>query len=190
MVTSLLNASPPHVHIVRPKHSNTPTPYCPPAHIHTLLTNMKMCFYSISFDQTLCGDAWVYSDAFQFNAFVGSSGSIALTACTSTATPAIKQATRQFISRRPLVERDLIAKTPITTPASTPASTPAITLTTTNTMACSKCGTFEKSGRVSCCAPGGAWFKNCGGARNKNVDHKWFEGVAACKRTSKANGML
>merc|ERR1712032_1428143 len=48
---------------------------------------------------------------------------------------------------------------------------------------CPKCGTFEKSGRNSCCAPGGAWYNNCGGARNKNVDHKWFEGVAACKHT-------
>ena len=47
---------------------------------------------------------------------------------------------------------------------------------------CAKCGRFGKSGRVSCCATGGAWYKNCGGAANKNVDHRWFEGVEACKR--------
>merc|ERR1719305_1436371 len=51
-------------------------------------------------------------------------------------------------------------------------------------MACPKCGTFKKSGRKSCCAPGGAWFKNCGGIRQTKVDHKWFEGVAACKHTT------
>merc|ERR1719201_3088543 len=47
-------------------------------------------------------------------------------------------------------------------------------------MTCPKCGTFKKSGRVSCCAPGGAWFKNCGGAGNKNVGHRWSEGTEAC----------
>merc|ERR1712032_1777544 len=59
-----------------------------------------------------------------------------------------------------------------------------IVRTMAKTMTCLKCGMFKKSGRSSCCAPGGAWFKNCGGARNKNVGHKWFEGVAACKRTT------
>merc|ERR1712203_897227 len=44
-----------------------------------------------------------------------------------------------------------------------------------------KCGTFAKSGRVSCCAPGGAWFKKCGEVGNKNVDHRWFEGTEACE---------
>merc|ERR1711934_701701 len=67
---------------------------------------------------------------------------------------------------------------PIATSVGTPALTPTI---------CPKCGTFKKSGRRSCCAPGGAWFKNCGGAHNKNVDHKWFEGVAACKRMTTTN---
>ena len=52
-------------------------------------------------------------------------------------------------------------------------------------MTCPKCGAFTKSGRVSCCAPGGAWFKNCGGARNGNADHKWIEGVTACKGKSR-----
>merc|ERR1712187_14779 len=47
--------------------------------------------------------------------------------------------------------------------------------------ACSKCGTFPKSGRVSCCAPGGSWYKNCGAANNDNFDHKWSEGTEVCK---------
>merc|ERR1712037_324506 len=49
---------------------------------------------------------------------------------------------------------------------------------------CPKCSTFEKSGRLSCCAPGGAWYRNCGGAGKRDVDHRWFEGVQACKRTT------
>merc|ERR1712224_1191878 len=71
--------------------------------------------------------------------------------------------------RRPLAGRELIVHTP-----------GATSVTTANTP-CPKCGTFGKSGRVSCCAPGGAWFKNCGGASNRNVGHRWFEGVEACK---------
>ena len=46
---------------------------------------------------------------------------------------------------------------------------------------CSKCGTTKKSGKHSCCAPGGAWFKNCGDAGDKTFDHTWAEGIHACK---------
>ena len=46
--------------------------------------------------------------------------------------------------------------------------------------ACSKCGYFKKSGKRSCCAVGGAWFKDCGDANNPNVNHTWVEGVEAC----------
>merc|ERR1712087_206325 len=52
--------------------------------------------------------------------------------------------------------------------------------------ACPKCGQFKKSGRASCCAPGGAWFKNCGAAGNNKVAHKWTEGANACKPTKPA----
>merc|ERR1719201_1528750 len=50
--------------------------------------------------------------------------------------------------------------------------------------ACPKCGTFTKSGRVSCCGPGGAWYKTCGVAGNGNAQRSWFEGVKACKPTT------
>ena len=89
--------------------------------------------------------------------------------------------------QRGITERELIVSHTLVT---TSVGTPAITSTIANAMRCPKCGTFGKSGRVSCCAPGGDWFKNCGGARNKNVDHKWFEGVAACKRKCKAKVIL
>ena len=46
---------------------------------------------------------------------------------------------------------------------------------------CSKCGTTKKSGKISCCAPGGSWFENCGTSGNSNTDHTWFEGLQACK---------
>merc|ERR1719201_2527079 len=62
-------------------------------------------------------------------------------------------------------------------------STPVITPTVTHKTKCPKCGKFKQSGRVSCCAPGGAWFKNCGSAGSR-VDHRWFEGTEACKPTT------
>ena len=47
---------------------------------------------------------------------------------------------------------------------------------------CFKCGTSKKSGKRSCCSPGGDWFKNCGDEGDTNVDHMWTEGVQTCKR--------
>ena len=89
-----------------------------------------------------------------------------------------------YVKRRPILERELISGTAITTPISTSAFTSIIV----RGMECLKCGTFAKSGRVSCCAPGGAWYKNCGGVANKDVDHRWFEGVEACKRKCNVEG--
>ena len=46
---------------------------------------------------------------------------------------------------------------------------------------CVKCGTTKKSGKHSCCARGGTWFKTCGDAGGTNFDHTWAEGIQACK---------
>ena len=46
---------------------------------------------------------------------------------------------------------------------------------------CVKCGVVKKSGKRSCCARGGAWFKNCGDAGDTKFDHTWTEGVHACE---------
>ena len=78
----------------------------------------------------------------------------------------------QHVLHQPITERDLISRTS--------TSTPAVTSTIANTMSCPMCGTFEKSGRVSCCAPGGAWYKNCGGTGNRHVKYSWIEGVKVC----------
>ena len=43
------------------------------------------------------------------------------------------------------------------------------------------CGAIKKSGQLSCCARGGAWFKNCGDVDDTNVDHTWAEGIEACR---------
>ena len=48
---------------------------------------------------------------------------------------------------------------------------------------CPKCGTLKKSGKRSCCAPGAAWFSNCGGSGDAKFDHTWTEGIQACKGT-------
>ena len=47
--------------------------------------------------------------------------------------------------------------------------------------ACRKCGAIKKSGKLSCCARGGAWFKNCGDVGDTKFGHTWAEGVQACK---------
>ena len=46
--------------------------------------------------------------------------------------------------------------------------------------ACPKCAT-NKASKRSCCARGGAWFKNCGDSGNTKFDHTWAEGIQACK---------
>ena len=46
---------------------------------------------------------------------------------------------------------------------------------------CPKCGTVKKSGKFSCCARGGAWFKKCGDADDTKWNHTWIEGIEACK---------
>ena len=46
---------------------------------------------------------------------------------------------------------------------------------------CSKCGTLKNSGKQSCCARGGAWFKNCGNDGDAQFDHTWVDGIEACK---------
>ena len=61
-------------------------------------------------------------------------------------------------------------------------STPAATTTTMTATGpiCFKCGTVKKSGKLSCCARGGSWFKNCGDAGDSKFEHTWVEGVQAC----------
>ena len=83
-------------------------------------------------------------------------------------------------------DRELIVRG---VPVTATVSTSTIAISYANTMTCSKCATFEKSGRVSCCAPGGAWYKNCEGAGSRGVDYKWSEGVQVCKCKFKAKGM-
>ena len=53
--------------------------------------------------------------------------------------------------------------------------------------ACSACTTFNKSGKVSCCAPGGSWFNKCGSAGNLERRHTWFEGIQACNSVARAS---
>ena len=65
---------------------------------------------------------------------------------------------------------------------------PAGALTTTiasvvRDKGCPKCG-VKKFGKLSCCASGGAWYKNCGDTGDANFDHTWIEGILACKSTS------
>ena len=141
----------------------------------------KMLYYATSFTQKLCTTAWVHSKARKDSMFEGSSGSISQVVCTAPHLSATTLAARQSVPRQTHPERELIAHILI--------STPAISPIIASTSMCPKCGTFVKSGRVSCCAPGGAWYENCGGAGNRNVDHTLLEGTNACKRKFKATCM-
>ena len=132
---------------------------------------MDCMFCETSFKQILCGADWLNSKASKSRMFEGSSGSISCT-------------THQYVTRRPVSERELIV---VSTPIPASVSAPTKASTDVNTMVCAKCGTFSKSTRVSCCAPGGAWYKNCGGVGD--VDHSWSEGAQACKCKSKVNDM-
>ena len=66
--------------------------------------------------------------------------------------------------------------------------TEAVRMTTASVVSinkmCPKCGNTKKSGKLSCCARDGAWFKNCGDAGDSNFDHTWIEGIQACKSMS------
>ena len=53
-------------------------------------------------------------------------------------------------------------------------------LSTARNRGCRKCAT-NQAGKLSCCARGGAWFKNCGASGNKMFDHTWDQGIQACK---------
>ena len=46
---------------------------------------------------------------------------------------------------------------------------------------CSKCGVVKRTGKLSCCAPGGDWLNNCGEEGDSKFDHTWVEGLQACK---------
>ena len=45
---------------------------------------------------------------------------------------------------------------------------------------CDKCAPLKKSGKHSCCAPGGTWFNKCGNAGDKDAHYSWLEGIRAC----------
>ena len=51
---------------------------------------------------------------------------------------------------------------------------------------CPRCGTIEKSGKMSCCGRGGSWFKHCGGGGNTKLHHTWSEGIQACNARSQS----
>ena len=167
-------------------------------HVYNVGSMDNMFLNAVAFKQELCGQAWVLSKASQNNMFAGSYGFISRTVCS----PVAKKLDAQFdaamspgadlststdidadnMSHRIKLERELIARKSI-------GNTSSIMSTIAHTMTCSKCGRFKKSARVSCCAPGGAWYKNCGGVDSRSVDHSWSEGVEACKRKCRAKGM-
>ena len=64
-----------------------------------------------------------------------------------------------------------------------PTEVPATTVLSAGSSSteCTECGATTRSGKRSCCARGGAWFKNCGDTDDTKFDHTWAEGIRACK---------
>jgi surface protein len=76
--------------------------------------NMYRMFESAKmFKHQLCGSSWVHSKASKESMFAGSSGSTSRTVSVKTEPP--------YVSRRPMPERELIARAPTTTSVGTPA---------------------------------------------------------------------
>ena len=55
---------------------------------------------------------------------------------------------------------------------------------------CPQCDIVKKSGLFSCCARGGAWFKNCGDPGDESFAHTWDEGIDACSNSPLPNAGL
>ena len=55
------------------------------------------------------------------------------------------------------------------------------TSASTTVAACPKCGIFRNNNSISCCAPGGSWFNQCGTTGDPNFKHSYADGVCACK---------
>ena len=45
---------------------------------------------------------------------------------------------------------------------------------------CPKCGVIKKSGKLSCCAPGGIWKRQCGNPGDPKFEHTWTEDISVC----------
>ena len=59
-------------------------------------------------------------------------------------------------------------------------------IATRATHACPLCGTIEKTGKRSCCAPDGAWAQKCGDTDDPDFEHTWFQGTQACKGSGRS----
>ena len=71
------------------------------------------------------------------------------------------------------------------------ARTTASLSATSSTSECPACAAIKKSGKLSCCARGGAWFKKCGNDGDAHFDHTWVDGIEACKdATSSLNSPM
>ena len=74
-----------------------------------------------------------------------------------------------------------IAQTLVIVAGTTARRPPVVLSPSAGSHLCPKCGTTKISGKLSCCARGGSWFKKCGDPGDASIDHTWFEGVQACK---------
>ena len=62
-----------------------------------------------------------------------------------------------------------------------PMATTTQPMAKTIASACAKCGISRKSGKLSYCAHGGSWYKQCGDPGDSKFYHTWDEGTQACE---------
>ena len=91
--------------------------------VSSAITMDDMFVNAQSFKQKFCGAASVQSKESKRGMFTDSPGSISRTVCTSVTNESTQ---RQYVSRRSMPERELIARTSISTSISTPSITSKI----------------------------------------------------------------
>ena len=78
---------------------------------------------------------------------------------------------------------------PTTTITTITTATTTTSASAVSTKVCPKCGSTRTSGKLSCCARGGAWFKNCGDGDDPKFDHTWVQGIQACQTFVNSNAV-
>ena len=94
----------------------------------------------------------------------------------------IESCQSKFLNVELMLSRQIVQFTNVTV-----THIPLLSVITTKkpvSRACAKCAPLKKTGKFSCCAPGGSWSKRCGAT--PNFDHSWKEGVEVCRKAGKS----
>ena len=139
---------------------------CPPVHLHVHL-NMCALFHSV----TTTKQGVVYDHDSIRDAEMSGGAWLAWNMCL---------ACSRHMTCNTFLSMSLVRIQPSVLPGKKKSSSVVLTQNTAG-LVCPKCGIAKISGRLSCCARGGAWLRKCGDAGDSNFDHTWIEGIRACQ---------